>query len=341
MPPSTRRLAAALLVLALASPALAAGPEEERGTLSFVLENDIVSGADRDFTNGVLVSWTSPAGAAPDWALDAGRWLTLFSEETSVRVNYGLGQSMYTPNDITLVVPPADDRPYAGWLYASIGLVGVTDSKVNDVDQWLDQLQLQVGVVGPASLAEETQEFVHELVGSDDPQGWYAQLRNEPGFVLTYQRSWRAIRTGELYGLGFDATPHFGAALGNVFTYANAGGTLRLGWNLPDADYGPARVQPSLPGSGYFRTQDRFGAYVFAGFDGRAVARNIFLDGNTWKSGPSVDKETFVGDVQAGVAVTFGPARVTYTHVFRTPEFEGQDGRDEFGALSVSYQLAF
>lgn len=322
-----------------ALPAFAADPE--RGVLSFVLENDIVSGADRDFTNGALVSWTSPEGEAPDWAVDAGRAVTLFTEETTVRVNYAVGQSMYTPNDITLVNPPLTDRPYAGWLYASIGLVGVTDSKVNNVDQWLDQLQLQVGVVGPASLAEETQEFVHKVTGSDDPQGWHTQLKNEPGIVLTYQRSWRAVRTGEIYGLGFDATPHFGGALGNVFTYANAGGTLRLGWNLPDADYGPARVQPSLPGSGYFHTQDRIGVYLFAGLDGRAVARNIFLDGNTWRGGPSVDKKTFVGDVQAGLAVTFGPARMTYTHVFRTREFDGQEGKDEFGALSVSYQLIF
>lgn len=66
---------------------------------------------------------------------------------------------------------------------------------------------------------------------------------------------------------------------------------LRLGQRLP-LDYGPPRIQPSLPGSGFFvPPQDRFGWYLFAGVEGRAVARNIFLDGNTFRDSRSVDKE--------------------------------------------------
>jgi hypothetical protein len=54
---------------------------------------------------------------------------------------------MYTPRDITLANPPLDDRPYAGWLYATLGL-GV------ETGRQLDQLALSLGVVGPESLAE-------------------------------------------------------------------------------------------------------------------------------------------------------------------------------------------
>src|SRR3546814_17784538 len=104
-----------------------------------------------------------------------------------------------------------------------------------------------------------------------------------------------------LNNLGVDVTPHLGAALGNVYTYGAGGLTLRFGEDLPD-DYGPPRIRPALPGSDYFRPTDDFGWYFFAGAEGRIVARNIFLDGNTFKDSHSVDKRPLVADLQAGLA---------------------------------------
>lgn len=199
-------------------------------------------------------------------------------------------------------------------------------------------LDLTVGVIGPASLAEHTQKFVHDVTGADEPRGWDTQLKNEPGVVLTYQRSWRGYVTQSVSGFGFDVTPHAGAALGNVYTYADAGLTMRFGKDLP-LDYGPPRIQPSLPGSGFFIPTDDFGWYLFAGVEGRAVARNIFLDGNTFTDSRSVDKEPLVGDVQLGIAVSWRDLRLSYTHVFRTREYEGEADRSEFGAMSLSLRF--
>jgi len=322
---------ACAVMLGLGIAPQARADEFEDGTFNLVLENDIVSGFDQDYTNGIQLSWTSGLGGAPSWAVDAARWLPFFADQGDVRVSYGIGQNMYTPSDITLADPPADDRPYAGWLYGSIGLTEETGTR-------LDQLQLQIGMVGPASLADKTQSWVHGIIGADKPQGWDHQINNEPGIVLTYERSWRAFVSGDIWGFSFDATPHIGGALGNVFTYANAGATLRLGWNLPD-DYGPPRIEPSLPGSGFFEPQDDFGFYFFAGLDGRAVARNIFLDGNTFQDSRSVDRNIFVGDAQVGVAFTIRTVRLAYTHVFRTPEFDGQHNVDKFGALSLTLRF--
>lgn len=326
------KFVASLALLAALWPLQAVRAEApDSGTISLLLENDLFYGLDRDYTNGVQISYTSAENDAPNWALGAARLMPLFDGEGRVRASYALGQNMYTPGDITLVNPPLDDRPYAGWLYGSIGMMSQTETR-------LDQINLQVGVVGPAALAEEAQTLVHEIIGSDEPRGWDTQLGNEPGVVLTYQRSWRALVSGSTAGLGFDLTPHAGGALGNVFTYANAGATVRLGWNLPD-DYGPPRIQPSLPSSGYFEMQDKLSVYLFAGLDARAVARNIFLDGNTWRDSRSVDKKAFVGDAQIGFAVTYGATRLAFTHVFRSPEFEGQSDPDEFGAISLSIQF--
>ncbi|MCH2395727.1 MULTISPECIES: lipid A deacylase LpxR family protein [Oceanibaculum] len=308
-----------------------AADETETGTLSLVFENDLFYGTDRNYTNGVRASWLSGPDGTPDWALGAARWFPLFPEGGTVRTSYAIGQNMYTPDDIALRNPPRDDRPYAGWLYGSVGLIAETGRR-------LDQLELTLGVVGPASLAEQTQKIVHEITGSQEARGWDTQLKNEPGVVLTYQRSWRGFVSESVSGFGFDATPHAGGALGNVFTYANAGLMLRLGQRLP-LDYGPPRIQPSLPGSGFFVPQEGFGWYLFAGMEGRAVARNIFLDGNTFRDSRSVDKESLVGDLQFGIAVTWRNVRLSYTHVLRTREFEGQDEGDDFGVFSLSLRF--
>jgi hypothetical protein len=151
---------------------------------------------------------------------------------------------------------------------------------------------------------------------------------------MTYQRSWRALATKTFAG-SLDLAPHAGGALGNVFTYANTGLTLRFGRNLP-LDYGPARIQPGLPGSMTFVAADSFTWYLFAGAEGRAVARNIFLDGNTFRNSRSVDKEVFVGDLQFGGVLIWRDVRLSYTHVLRTDEFTDQRERDNFGSISLA-----
>ena len=57
------------------------------------------------------------------------------------------------------------------------------------------------------------------------------------------------------------------------------------------------RIEPSLPGSDFFEPTGGFSAYVFAGVDGRAIARNLFLDGNTFEGSRSVNKMNLVGDL--------------------------------------------
>ncbi|MAL77960.1 MAG: hypothetical protein CMN55_02420 [Sneathiella sp.] len=314
---------------AVADPEKVEVEEEDTGTFTFVLENDLFFGLDRDYTNGIMLAWMSEPDHAPAWALRAARLLPFFPKDGLVRSTYAIGQNMYTPNDIQDPTPPTNERPYAGWLYGAVGIVVETGEKQ------LDQLQLQLGVVGPSALGEQSQTFVHKVIDSPKPQGWDTQLKDEPGLVLTYQRSWRALVSAKLNGFSIDMTPHLGGALGNVHTYVNAGATMRMGWNLPN-DYGPPRIQPGLPGSGFFEPTDDIGLYFFAGLDARAVARNIFLDGNSFRDSRSVNKEPIVGDAQLGLALTIRDARIAFTHVFRSREYEGQDGKDEFGAISVS-----
>lgn len=343
----TAPVKAILLAGAVAFPALAETPvgppapdpdkpalrptEDHRGIFSFSFENDVFAADDNHYTNGVRASFLSAENHMPGWLESVADSLPGMSPEGRKRWGVAAGQSMYTPNDISISPPDPTDQPYAGWLYGSVTLH-------SDSGHRLDTWQLTAGMVGPSSKAAEVQDFVHDMIGSTDPQGWDYQLRDEPGIILSYERKWRGLAQFSPFGLGADITPSIGGSIGNVFTHANVGAVARIGYDLP-ADYGPPLIRPNLSGSDFFVPSKRFGWYLFAGLEGRAVARNIFLDGNTFRDSPSVDKEIFIGGAQLGAALTFGNTRLAYTHIMRTPEFEGQDGIEEFGAVTLSYRF--
>lgn len=320
-----------LLLAAFAAVNARAADGTEKGALSILFENDIFYNSDHDYTNGVEIAYTTAPQDTPDWAVDTARLLPFFNREGDVRTRYALGQAIFTPHNLKLANPPPTDRPYAGFLYGSFGLV-------DDDGSNLDQLQVTLGVIGPASLAEDTQKWVHGIIHGQDPQGWSTQLRDEPGLVIQYERSIKLIPPQSVLGLIFDVEPHYGAAIGNVYDYANAGAMARLGFNLPK-DYGPLRIDPSLPGSGFFEPTGDIGGYVFAGVDGRAIARNLFLDGNSFERSRSVDKLNLVGDISVGAAIAFRAFQISFTHVIRSREYGTQKADDQFGAVDLSIRF--
>jgi lipid A 3-O-deacylase len=250
-----------------------------------------------------------------------------------------IGQNIYTPEDINRSDLIRDDRPYAGIIYTGIGLHARGASR-------MDSLEAVLGLVGPHSYAGEVQEEVHELIDSVIPKGWGNQIEDEPIANIFYERTWKSIQSGVGYDLRYDVLPFLGGALGNAITSGIAGVQVRFGWNLPD-DFGITRIRPGLDSKCPSCTQDRqlpqdsrrFGFYVFASVNGMAVARNIFLDGNTFTESHSVHKKPFVGEFASGGSFQLGRFQLSYAHVFQTKEFEGQKDNQEFGSITFSYNF--
>ncbi|OOG22766.1 hypothetical protein B1C78_13900 [Thioalkalivibrio denitrificans] len=327
--PASTVLIALLVVMQIMAHAMASHPPEEQLVFVVDVENDAFARTDRYYTSGLRLTWVRPADHEPEWVHRLARGTPLLSDEARLGLTTAIGQSIYTPADKDATPPDPDDRPYAGWLYVTIGVDALTQAR-------LDRLQLTLGVVGPASLGERSQRLIHDIKGEDAPQGWSDQLRNEPTLMLSYERQWHALASRPDRGWEADLTPHAGASLGTPFTFANGGFMIRAGRDLP-MDYGPPRIQPGLPGSGLFESRPGRWGYGFAGVDVRLVGYDLLLDGNTWRDSPSVDKERMVGDLYLGLALGFEHLRVSYTHVWRTREFRTQDQRQTFGSLSVSW----
>lgn len=331
-------------LLLLPVPSVAQEPYDNTWTFSVHFENDLFADTDENYTSGVKFSWVSPDltryrddNQLPEWIYPYVEALPFINEPGRERnIVISVGQSIFTPQDTERSDLIVEDRPYAGWLYLGLGFHSKTETQ-------LDTIEIQLGVVGELSLAKQTQILVHELRGISTPKGWEHQLETEPGLNLIYERNWRGPLVGGDRGIGFDIVTHAGAALGNVFTYANLGLEVRGGWNLPQ-DFGTSTIRPGgdvndpVAKSDPRRAKDtRFGFHLFAFADGRAVARDIFLDGNTFSDSHSVDKQNFVADIGIGASLIYGRFKLSFAKVFRTREFVGQPSKHRFGSITLSY----
>ncbi len=297
---------AALLVAAAPSRAQVEGPS--RITLTW--ENDLLAGTDRHYTNGLRVELTGRLDphALPSWlAGDEAAW------------GLAVGQRIYTPERLDEAGLIGDDRPYAGWTYLAVSVT----RRIAAIG-WEDRIELSLGIVGPSSGAETTQALAHDLFGSESPRGWRHQLRDEPAVALTYRAAAR-VATGDFGDLAWDLAPTLGLSLGNVATYAGLGVAARIGLGVTE----PGRESPPLR------------VYLTASAEARLVGFDLFLDGSLLRRGGQlVEKERVVADLSLGIVVSIhDQLSLTYTHTFRTAEFEGQVGGDQFGsvALAVSW----
>jgi len=306
---------------------------EDGSYINMTLENDLFGkGTDQNYTNGIRIGWFEPGRKPPGITERFDGFIPFLDVNETTSVTYSLGHNLYTPDDIESKAQDPDDRPWAAFAYASMGMVTLDES-------YLDEYEITLGVVGPLALGEPIQKTVHDIIGSPEPNGWDNQLKNEPGLILSWQRRWPVSLKKDFAGSYLSLAPHVGLTAGNIYTYANAGAAFKVssaGGRWADK---PLMVQPSIPGTGFFPRAKRIYWEMFLAFEARAVARNIFLDGNTFRDSHSVDRKPLVGDVSAGFTATWRRLRLGYTLVYRTREFAGQDEPALFGAVNIGYVM--
>ena len=253
------------------------------------------------------------------------------ADQQRYKVGLALGQNIYTPADTETAALIPDDRPYGAWLYGSLL------AQAQEVDgRMLRVVELSVGMVGPSALGREAQNGFHSIINVPEAQGWANQLKDEPGLILSWERR-RRLHAWEVDGRRWlDVIGRGRLTLGNVHTHAALGGRVRLGWNLP-RDFGTDLIRPAGGAIANAGPSRGFSAHIFASAEVRAVARNIFLDGNTWRDSHSVDKRPVIGDLSAGLVLAWPAFQFTYTQDMRTREYYGQDKRDVFGSVAVTF----
>lgn len=302
--------------------------DDSYGTFNLSFENDTILRTDRCYTGGAKLGWMSN-DLKNYRQKPLLKWLPFVNrKEFQHSVFLSLCQGLYTPDDITRPELIEDDRPYAGILFLALGIHSIGP-------RWMETWELNLGIIGPHAFAEESQKIIHFLFKGDKALGWHHQLKDELALQLIYERKWRALQFRPKTGFGFDLLPYIGAGLGNVHIYASMGTQFRLGWNLPD-DYGPSLIRPGGDRNFSPRCRGPLGFFLFAGVDGKAVGRDIFLDGNTLRKSHRVDKNPWILDITLGVGMRIGRVNISYAFVFWTKRFKTETKEHKFGAVNIS-----
>lgn len=300
---------------------------------SFKFDNDMLtSDDDGHYTNGLELSRTV-LSEGDHWTQRLAKGLPGWSAQGLDAYQYHLIHQIYTASDIHRSSLIENDRPYAGLLLGGISLL---DDEYHQGWREATVLNLQVGIVGPASGAKGLQKATHKLLGSQQPEGWEHQLDNEPILNAGWHKAW--WWRDDWWGLEIEYGPNASLALGNLYTYGGGGAALRFGEGL-DTSFGIPNIAPAQGERQNFLPQQGFGWYGFIGLEGRYMAHNLLLDGNTFEDSHSVDRREWVGDLQLGIVASWDQWQLAFTSVWRTHEFEQQEGADTFGSVTLSTWL--
>jgi lipid A 3-O-deacylase len=311
--------------------AYAAPPADPSSIWTLQDENSSISASsltDRYYVNGLRLGWTSPTDAVPGFLASLGHAVWGDGQQ---RIAFDLTQRIFTPANTAASAPVPGDRPYAGVLLGNFSLISDTDTSRST-------LTLSLGVVGPASGAEQLQDGFHGLIGQTKDNGWGNQIDNTPAIELLSERVWR-LPLIQFSGLETDVLPSLTAAVGDVRDYLQTGVIIRLGQGLT-SDFGTPRVRPGLSGGDAYVQTRPIAWYVFAGIDGQAVAYDITLQNNPFRGGPHVDAIWDVGELEGGLAILAYGMRFSFTYAAQTQEFQGQrGGLHQFGSAALSVKF--
>ena len=312
--------------------------EHKPAHTSFTLENDLFTPdtTDRYYTNGMRLAYISSTFDKFDDENSVGWMRNLFGNMDLISaggykrvIAYGAGQIVITPDDITTSEEQPEDLPYAGLLYGFYSMNGQREGRA-------ETLSFMFGVVGPLSLAEESQKFLHKITGSSEPKGWRHQLKNELKLNLSYDRRYLLASFKPQNDWDLDLVGTGAIYLGNVMTGGNLSMAVVLGRRH---SFNPVSIRPDILGRDSIAVNgsSRPGPFFLAGVGTDCWHYSFYLDGNIYGDSPSVDKRPLVYNRFFGLGYNWLDFSAHIGWVKHTQLFEGQRKGMEYGSINFAW----
>ncbi|MCL1066734.1 lipid A deacylase LpxR family protein [Shewanella olleyana] len=221
----------------------------------FNFDNDVIIGADGDYSNGVVIGWLASPETDFSNAFMPQQWQShVMFPQASSQVNWGakMYHRMWTPTEIAYDYPQSNERPYAGLLEfeSFTGVFSPTLAQKN----WFT-----LGVIGPASFADELQTFVHKLTGSTSPKGWDYQIENQMTYQFAYEVDALISRQQAFENSQWDVSVFNHSMAGNLRSQTSLGVTLRWGDDLAET-FGQLSSQAGHMGN-YTSAANQYGSW--------------------------------------------------------------------------------
>lgn len=275
-------------------------------TLGVQLENDFPFGYDDDYTHGTRLEWRSGGG----WRC-------------------AVQQQMYTPTNLRPAEPVPGRHQYAGYLAFCVGW----DDRGRP--GWHSDMELQLGVLGPSSKAEETQKLIHKWLGCRYPAGWDYQLHDEAEVSLSCWRGYdlTVFRHGN-WSVSVD--PEIGGVVGTYQDFIGSRAEVRAGYGPKSTRFGHEMVVRDGANA------PKWSFFAVGGAEGRFWMRNALLDGNLgYVHGPetTTEKKRWTGLLKAGLRAGCGGFGLDLLWIRPSREFRTQESPSSYGCLVASWSF--
>jgi lipid A 3-O-deacylase len=245
-------------------------------------------------------------------------------------IELSAGQQIYNPYHGDVYLQALQDRPFAGYLFAQASI-----NKFYQ-DESVLKLSGQLGVLGPASQAQEVQEAYHGWFQFYEPTGWQYQIHNALGAQLGLFYSAKLYPSAPSEQI--DVHGFTDLKLGTICTSATVGVISRVSLtdllpifnsNLYGASVGKRNAGDK---EAYFYLSPRLNYTLYD-----ATIQGSLFD----KSSPvTYGIVPFRLNVEAGVRFRFRKVNFSYGIIFNSKEVQNEmDKRDQYGSIAISVLL--
>jgi lipid A 3-O-deacylase len=284
----------------------------------FIEENDFFNvtqrGIDRYYTQGMRFEFLYQVSKRS--ILE--KLVIPISRSAINRYSVSITQQIYTPQktDSYFFV---GDMPYAGSLYLSKSLESKDSTKQTSLTTRLD-----VGLIGPAALAEGTQKLFHELIKNDLGVGWETQLRNDILLNYSVKAEHNITKPANPFRLELRGEANLGTALISVVPGVNVS-----------------------VGNWYSLTK-KFGWQLFFKPEVRWVVYNALLQGGILNqmNADEIYSQFFLKEIKplvyshsAGFQIRYNKLELLYRQVNLTREFAGQKPH-YYGSIMLTFPMS-
>lgn len=307
-------------------------------------DNDLLipsAGRDQDYTGGLGVTLAGEKSASSWWSIDRplgalDRVLGLDSiTPDAFELNAAqFGLLVFSPSDIGSTDAIYDDRPFASLLY-----LANSRRYISSPDKPVYQSTLTLGMLG-TDLAADIQNGIHEMFGSETPNGWDHQISQggEPTFQYSVNRqdllatnfdSNNITAKQTEYEVKYTVTGSLGYITETSVALSGRWGKINTPWWSFTPENGDYASQPSPvignSGIGSFANE----LYIWGGLKLRARAYNVFLQGQFQESDVTFDNNELrhlIAEAWFGVTSQWGRYRISYVSRFQTKEIKAGTG---------------
>jgi len=184
-------------------------------------------------------------------------------------------------------------------------------------------------------MADKTQNTIHDLIGSQSPEGWDSQIGNEMLLNLSYEHRWRLLESpGWRTGLGTDIITGATGMIGNYRTSAVANLTWRVGYRM-HSGFGNSGIRPGsegrlVPGA----TEGWWGIGLSLAFVGEAVMHDVTIDGRLFGDDDiKINKEPLLGRVVGAIGGHIYHLLWSAQYVKATRSFKEENESSDYGRI--------